>query len=405
MSSSMDRYVLGFIDDSPIADWHAVLYRGLVIICILGSTAFAITDTVAGIWQDKAFLFVAAANVALATMTIDYLARLRASMLGCGEEGWSGLGRYCCSAYGIFDILAVAPFLFSFAVPVSHDVITIFSILGFLKLARYSPALGTLGTVVLNELRPLSAALFIITLLAIASATVLYFAERHVNENLASVPAALWWSIVTLTTVGYGDVVPTTPLGKMLGSVVAVLGLCMFALPASILASGFADEMRRNDLFAKLKLISKVPFISKLQADQITELSAHLKPYRASKGEILMKAGDIGDCMYFIIGGQVDVTIPAGSFTLSVGEFFGEIALLERCPRTATIKALVRSQFLVLEALDFQKAIASNPEVLAAIREQAGRRLGRDTDQRRTPDRRVSNDRRSKQVRKADDKD
>ncbi len=118
-----------------------------------------------------------------------------------------------------------------------------------------------------------------------------------------------------------------------------------------------------------------------------------------------MKAGDIGDCMYFIIGGQVDVTIPAGSFTLSVGEFFGEIALLERCPRTATIKALVRSQFLVLEALDFQKAIASNPEVLAAIREQAGRRLGRDTDQRRTPDRRVSNDRRSKQVRKADDKD
>ena len=84
MSSSMDRYVLEFIDDSPMADWHAVLYRGLVIICIFGSTAFAITDTVAGIWLDKAFLFVAAANVALATMTIDYLARLRASMLGCG---------------------------------------------------------------------------------------------------------------------------------------------------------------------------------------------------------------------------------------------------------------------------------------------------------------------------------
>ncbi len=361
-----------------MAPGHAILYRWFLGLCIIGATAISTIDTVPHPWGAAKPWVVLAAQATLTVMFIDYLLRLRLAWHGNGEVGggWRGLRRYALGVYGVFDFLAAVPFMVG---PVTGglplDAATMFGVLRFLKLARYSPALETLGTVLLSELKPLVAALFIIILLAVTSATALYFAERGVNPNIRTVPQALWWAIITLTTVGYGDVVPVTVLGKLINAVVAVLGLCMFALPASILATGFAEEMRRRDFVSNWHLVAKVPFFDRLHAGQIAQIAALLKPYRATRGEVLVREGDMGDSMYFIVSGQVEGRNRNGRFVLRAGEFFGEIALVESCRRTATIAALTRSQLLVLDARDFQKFVSGYPDLMMAIWETARQRL------------------------------
>jgi voltage-gated potassium channel len=379
MLSGLDHWSRGLLAEGPAVPRRALVYRWLLMPCIVGATLISMIHTLPELPPNLVWWSNLAEQAGLAFMTFDYALRLRLAwtMGDDWHERWASLGRYGLSAYGIFDFMAVVPFLFGEAVGLPHDAETVFGLIRFLKLARYSPALETLGAVVLTEMRPLLGSLFIMILLSIFGAAVLYFAERDINSAFASVPQSLWWAIVTLTTLGYGDVVPITPLGKMLGSAVAVLGLCMFALPASILATGFAEEMRRHDFVVNWHLVARVPFFSRLQASQIAEIAALLKPYRAVRGEVLVREGDIGDCMYFLVSGQVEGLGRGGlAFMLKAGEFFGEIALLQRCPRTATIKAASRCQLLVLESRGFERFVAGYPDLMTRIWEVARQRMG-----------------------------
>ncbi|MDO8605324.1 MAG: cyclic nucleotide-gated ion channel [Phaeospirillum sp.] len=376
----MIEWLKGLIVEGPFPPRRAVIFRSLLVVCIVLSTAIAMIDTVPDIWTPHQRLVQIVGGLLLAVLTADYVLRLivAGSARAEDESGGAAILRYALSPYGIFDFMAVVPFLVGEAFSLTPDIETVFGILRFLKLARYSPALETLGVVVLHELRPLLAALFIMLLLAISASTMLYFAERTVNPGFSSVPNAMWWAIITLSTLGYGDVVPSTPVGKLLGSVVAVLGLCMFALPASILASGFSEEMRRQNFVSTWHLVAKVPFFARLQANQIAEIAGLLKLSRAIKGEVLMREGDTGECMYFIVSGQVEVKGKAGTFILKNGDFFGEIALIERCPRTATVKAASRCQLLILDARDFHKFVAHDHALLEVIWETARQRMAMD---------------------------
>lgn len=372
MAANVGEWVKGLVIDGPMPPPQAMLYRAVLAAAIVGATAITVVDTVPGIWGDGEWMAAAAEGVALVLLAADYALRLWLA----ARSGREALARYGLGAYGVFDFLAVVPFVVGAALGLPKDGETVFGILRLLKLARYSPALETLGVVVLAELRPLLSALFIMALLAVSTATVLYFAERGVNPALASVPHALWWSVVTLATLGYGDVVPVTALGKVLGAGVAILGLCMFALPASILASGFNEEMRRQNFVSTWHLVAKVPFFSGLHASQIAEIASLLKVYRAVRGEVVVREGDLGESMYFIASGQVEVHSSAGAAILKSGDFFGEIALVEQCPRTATVKALTRCQLLILDARDFSRFVAGYPDLLDTITATARQRMG-----------------------------
>ncbi|MGE5545637.1 MAG: cyclic nucleotide-gated ion channel [Solirubrobacterales bacterium] len=374
---ALGEWIGGLVADGPFPPRRANIHRHALTLAIIWSSSVAIVDTLPNVWGGWSAAVGASVDAALLLMTADYAIRLWLSWAraGEGETGWRSMLRYVTSVYGLFDFFAVVPFLLGEAVGLPKDGETVFGILQLLKLARYSPALETLGVVVLSEARPLAAAMFIMALLAVSTSTLLYFVERAVNPGFASVPEALWWSVVTLATLGYGDVVPLTPLGKVLGGGVAILGLCMFALPASILASGFTEEMRRQNFVSTWHLVAKVPFFTRLQAGQIAEIASLLRTYRAVRGEVLMREGDVGETMYFIVSGQVEVRARTGTFILKQGDFFGEIALIEQCARTATVKALTRCQLLILDARDFHKFVAGYPHLLEAIWETARLRM------------------------------
>lgn len=149
----------------------------------------------------------------------------------------------------LIDLLAVLPFYLPF---VSVDLrflrsLRLFRVLRIAKVARYSTALQAVGRVILTRKAELAVAGFVMFILMILSSTLMYYAETEAQpEAFSSVPAAMWWSVTTMTTVGYGDICPQTSLGKVLGSFIAVLGVGMFAVPTGILGAGFTDEIRRH---------------------------------------------------------------------------------------------------------------------------------------------------------------
>lgn len=289
------------------------------------------------------------------------------------------LFKYLISFEGLVDLVAFIPFLILIADFSSLNYLKYtLGIATFLKIARFSQALQVFKEVLINERKSLLGSLYIMLLLTFFLSTILYFIERDVNPTgFSSIITSMWWSIITLSTVGYGDIVPITALGKFVGAIASIVGLGMFALPAGILANGFAQELARVKFITNWKLVAKVPIFSNLQKGTISEIAKLLHVNRFRANEVIIKHGDIGDAMYFILEGEVDVILPKSEkkIVLQPGDFFGEIALLKNTKRGATIIAKHRCRVLELTAYDFKKLVKSTPEVLTIIEEVAQTRI------------------------------
>jgi len=378
----MKAQLLDLVGDGTVPKPGAGLFRSLIILSAMTATLMACLATVDGLLADFGALPNLLDQGAVGILALDYLLRLAHAVARrpVGTPILAALRRYGLSVYGLFDFMAVVPFYLAQGLALSGDAHTITGVIQFLKLARYSPALETLGAVILNEMKPLQSALYLMLLLALTASTLLYFVERDTNPvGFGSVPQAMWWAIVTLSTVGYGDVIPVTPLGKILGGMVAVLGFGMFALPAGILATGFAEEIRRLNFVTTWNMVSKVPLFEPLDAHLIAEIANLLRVKRCIKGEVVIRQGDPGEAMYFLASGEVKVV--SGHHTagpgviLREGDFFGEIALISDVPRTATVVARGRCQLLELTAQDFRALTLANPRLRTRIEKIAQQRL------------------------------
>ena len=168
----------------------------------------------------------------------------------------------------------------------------------------------------------------------------------------------MWWAIVTLGTVGYGDVVPATPLGKLVSVFAIVVGFAMIALPVAIISTAFADEVRRRDFVVTWGMLARVPLFSHLSAAEIADIMRLLKARTIEANEILVRRGDAASSMYFITTGEVEIELPTQRVRLADGTFFGEIALLHRTKRSGTVTATRQTRLLVLDA---QQAPSSLP--------------------------------------------
>lgn len=125
-------------------------------------------------------------------------------------------------------------------------VIRLVRLVRTLKMVRYSRSVQTFSNVFRERRADLTLITLLLVVLLVVSASSMYFAEHTAQpQTFSSIPAAMWWAAVTLTTVGYGDIYPITPLGKFLGAVIALIGIGLFALPAGLLASGFAEELQK----------------------------------------------------------------------------------------------------------------------------------------------------------------
>ncbi|HWQ19268.1 MAG TPA: ion transporter [Methanotrichaceae archaeon] len=161
----------------------------------------------------------------------------------------TGRIRFALTPMAIVDLVAILPFYLPLILPEMRfiRVVRLFRVFRILKIARYTDSLNTFANVFRSKREDLTITLFAIVVLLVIASSLMYQAENQAQpEKFTSIPAAMWWGVVTLATIGYGDVYPITPIGKLIGSIVIFLGIALFALPTGIFASGFVEELDRK---------------------------------------------------------------------------------------------------------------------------------------------------------------
>ena len=229
------------------------LSRGfdIFIISLIALNVIAlIAETVAGIHQLAPSFFRWFDVVSVLIFTVEYILRVWT----CTEapqyrSAVRGRIKYIFSSLALIDLLAILPFYLPF---VGFDLrsiraVRLFRFFRVMRIARYSNALRVLGRVFKAKKAELVTASFFLMILLIIASTFMYFAENASQpEVFSSIPAAMWWAVATITTVGYGDICPITAGGKVIASIISILGIGMFALPTGILGAGFVEEMQNR---------------------------------------------------------------------------------------------------------------------------------------------------------------
>jgi voltage-gated potassium channel len=345
---------------------HRIVDTALVVLIIANAIAVMV-ETLPG-WAERYgrwfWIFEA---VSVAIFSVEYGLRLWSCVENRDRDfrhPVKGRLRWMATPMAVIDLLAILPFYLSFVVPMDLRLLRLLRLIRILKITRYSPALATLGAVVVSEGRAVLGAILVMVVVAILAGSLMYTIEATAQpEVFSSIPAALWWAIVTLTTVGYGDVVPVTPLGRMLGALVTMAGVGVFALPTAILSAGFARELRKRDFFLTVRRLSKVPVLRDLDPNTMAQVASILIPRSLPSRYVVIRRGEQPDALWFIIEGAVEVELPHGPVRLSEGDFFGEMALLGGRTRSATVVTVTDCQLLVLEADRFERLRRQMPEL------------------------------------------
>ncbi|MDR2962889.1 MAG: ion transporter [Bacteroidales bacterium] len=229
--------------------WDNILDYFLVILISL-NVAAVILETVNSIYAVYAVYFKNFERVSVHIFTVEYV--LRVWVCTCDEKYkhpvWGRL-RYMFSLGALIDLLAFLPFYLPFtSVDWRHlRILRLFMFVRIFKLGRYLSAKELIANVFSSKREELILCLAITVSLIVAASGFVYFAENSAQpEKFSSIPATMWWGVTTLTTVGYGDIYPITLTGKILTSIISILGIGVFALPAGILASGFSEELQKR---------------------------------------------------------------------------------------------------------------------------------------------------------------
>ena len=160
--------------------------------------------------------------------------------------------RFMLQPLMLADAIALLSFFFLFVISPDGGLnLVVFRALRLVgrlaRLGRYSPGLHDLGLAIAMRKNEMLAVVSVVAALLVLASSMMFYAEQSAQpEKFSSIPAAMWWSIITVTTVGYGDVAPITPLGRLLAGIIALLGIGIFALPAGILGSGFMEQVNQR---------------------------------------------------------------------------------------------------------------------------------------------------------------
>jgi voltage-gated potassium channel len=370
------------LEQGPVGDGIGRVIDRLLVLLILINLIAVAFESVPAFNARYALLFELIEYFSLVVFTVEYGLRLWSAVEYGPHRHLSPTRarlKYALSPAGIVDLLAVLPFWFAMVLPADFRFVLVFRMVRFFKIARYSPAMRSLLDVLYRERRPLFGCLVITLGAALVAAALMHLAEGNVQpDKLGTIPDALWWSIVTVGTIGYGDVVPVTVLGKLIATATIFLGLIMMALPIGIIATAFADQIHRRDFIVTWGMIARVPLFAELDAGEIADIMQLLRAQLAEAGQVIVRAGDHAHSMYFIAAGEVEVALKRERIRLGVGQFFGEVAVLRKARRSATATALTRTSLLVLDAQDLHALMQRDPRIAARVKDVVEKRVGRE---------------------------
>jgi voltage-gated potassium channel len=282
---------------------------------------------------------------------------------------------YVLSGRGLVDAACATAVPIAMVAGAGARTAWLFAVLWLVKVIPGIPGLRQLRRVLVLESGPLLSVLVLFLMVLFLASVAVYFFERDAQPaQFGSLPSAMWWAVVTLTTTGYGDAVPITPLGRLVAGLVMICGLGVFGLWTGILATAFAAETRRANFLKTWESVTKVPFFADLGPSAIADVTHMLRTIDLPPRAMIIRKGQKGDCMYFIASGEVEVDLPGKKVLLGEGAFFGEMALLGNNLRSANIATTRLSKLLVLDLVDFRLLMARHPDLAQTIDAEAKRR-------------------------------
>lgn len=251
------------LDGDQPEDRAGALVRRFLTFLILLNVVAVVLETVPSLLHAAPGAFQAIEVASVAIFTVEYLLRLWSAPERAGSGGPIGSRlRWLASPGALVDLLAVLPsWLPWLGIDLrSVRMLRLVRIARVAKLGRYSLAVHTLQNVVRSKAADLISLLGLLLVLLVVSSTVMYHFEYDAQpEAFSSIPATMWWGIVTLTTIGYGDMSPVTTAGRAFGGVIAILGIAMFALPAGLLGAAFVEELGKAREAARHKHVGGKP--------------------------------------------------------------------------------------------------------------------------------------------------
>ncbi len=226
------------------------IFSYLIMTLIMLNVVAVIFETVDTWYAKYQSLFDNFELFSVAVFTIEYYLHVwSCNVLGKYRHRLWGRIRFMLTPLALVDLIAILPFYLPLFLPDLRFIraLRLFRLFRLFKMTKYSQSLRMLLRVIKNKKEDLLVTVFVVLIVLVIGSSTIYYVENRVQpDKFPHIPAALWWGVVTLTTVGYGDVYPITPLGKFLGAIVALFGIGIFALPAGIIASGFNEEMQKR---------------------------------------------------------------------------------------------------------------------------------------------------------------
>ncbi len=227
------------------------LVEVLIILIIFLNVIAVIVETVESIYNKNPYIFHRFELFSVIVFTIEYVLRLWSCT---GREEYKnpikGRIKFALTPLVIVDLISFLPFYLPMITTLDLRflrALRLLRIFRILKIGRYFESVRLIGKVFLRKKEELAITIFMVAILLIIASCLMYYVENQSQPKaFASIPMAMWWGVATLTTVGYGDVYPVTPIGKFLGAIIALLGIGIFALPTGILGSGFIEEMNHK---------------------------------------------------------------------------------------------------------------------------------------------------------------
>lgn len=247
----MKKRIYEILEVALPGDKPSRIFDIFIVVLIFLNVLAVILETIESLSVQFVQFFKIFEIFSVVVFTLEYLLRV----WSCSEnqkykKPLLGRIRFIITPLALIDLFAVLPFYLPMLIPFDLRFIRavrLIRLFRLFKIGRYSESVKLFGKVLKGKKEELFIIVFVIFILLTISSSLLYYVEYEAQpEVFSSIPAAMWWGVITLTTVGYGDMCPITPLGKFFGAIISLLGIGMFALPAGILSAGFIEEIRKR---------------------------------------------------------------------------------------------------------------------------------------------------------------
>jgi voltage-gated potassium channel len=352
------------------------LVHAVLVVLVLVSVLAVILESVPSLDARYGRLFLLLEIAAAVIFSAEYLLRLWAAVEHPPLKrhgSWRARWLYARQPAMVVDLVAVLPIILTLVLPDDLKVLMIFRLIRFFKLGRYSPGMRSLMEAITEERRALLACLIILCGVMIVAAAVMHMVEGAAQpDKFGSIPESMWWAIITLTTVGYGDAFPITPLGKVVAGLTALCGIVMLALPVGIIATSFSEVIRRRDFVITWEMVVGAPLFQAMDSTQVAEVIRIMRSEMIDTGEVIARKGDEAECVFIVATGSVELVSGHTRRIYGVGEVVGAAAVLSGQPMEATIRAREVTRLLAIHRDDFNALAEREPTLRRAVESLAG---------------------------------